>query len=61
MTKEPIPMTTEQRKRIEREIQGLRAKCRWDHITPEAKRDYEARIAMLEEKISIGQWYAGGV
>lgn len=47
-------MTPEQRKRIEREIQGLKAKCRWDHISPEAKKDYEKRVAELQERLSEG-------
>lgn len=44
-------MTDAERKQIEKEIQGLKAKLRWTHISADAKRGYEARIAELEARL----------
>ncbi len=44
-------MTDTERKQLEKEIQGLRAKLRWTHITSDAKKGYEARIAAIETRL----------
>lgn len=44
-------MTDAERKQLEKEIQGLKAKMRWDHISPGIKETYALRIAELEAKL----------
>lgn len=44
-------MTEAERKKVEKEIQGLKAKLKWDHISDGIKQGYEARIAELEATI----------
>lgn len=44
-------MTQEERKQIEKEIVGLKAKLHWDHISDGVKAGYEARIAELQKKL----------
>lgn len=45
-------MTDTERKQIEKEIQGLRAKLKWTHIADSVKQGYEARIAELEKRLA---------
>lgn len=44
-------MTEAERKQIEKEIQGLRARLRWDHVTDGIRETYQLRIAELEAKL----------
>lgn len=44
-------MTDLEKKRIQREIQGLKAKCKWDHVSDGVKFGYALRIAELEKKL----------
>lgn len=46
-----VRMTDAERKQLEKEILGLRAKLRWTHITADAKKGYEARIAEIEARL----------
>lgn len=47
-------MTDAERKRIEKEIQGLEAKLRWDHISDGVKAGYQARIDELRARLKGG-------
>lgn len=44
-------MTDKERAKVEKEIQGLKAKLKWDHISDGIKAGYEARIEELREKL----------
>jgi hypothetical protein len=44
-------MTDAERKQIEKEIMGLKARLRWDHISAGIKETYELRIAEIEERL----------
>jgi hypothetical protein len=45
-------VTDAERKQIEKEIMGLKAKLRWDHISDGIKQTYEIRIAELQAKLA---------
>jgi hypothetical protein len=44
-------MTDPDRRLLEKEIQGLKAKLKWDHISEGVKFGYALRIAELEKKL----------
>ena len=44
-------LTDAERKKIEKEIQGLTAKLRWDHIDESLKENWRARITELLAKL----------
>ncbi|MES3012617.1 MAG: hypothetical protein V4750_02670 [Pseudomonadota bacterium] len=44
-------MTDDERKKLKKEIQGLEAKLKWDHVSDGVKAGYEARIAELRRKL----------
>jgi hypothetical protein len=44
-------VTDAEKKQIEKEIQGLKAKLRWDHISDGIKETYELRIAELQARL----------
>lgn len=44
-------MTDTERAKLEKEIQGLKAKLKWDHISDGIKQGYEARIEEIREKL----------
>lgn len=44
-------MTDAERKKVEKEIQGLQAKLRWDHISDGIKVGYERRIEDLQRRL----------
>jgi hypothetical protein len=39
-------------KKIEKEIQGLKAKLKWDHLADGVRKTYEERLAELERKLT---------
>lgn len=41
-------MTDSERKALEKEIKGLKARLNWDHISGSQRDAYEARIAEIE-------------
>jgi len=41
-------MTDSERKQLEKEIKGLKARLNWDHISGSQRQAYEARIAEIE-------------
>ena len=44
-------MTEAERKRIEKEIQGLKARLNWTHISEGVKQTYMLRIDVLKAKL----------
>lgn len=44
-------MTDTERKRLEKEAMGLKAKLRWDHMDEGLKAVWRERIRMIEEKL----------
>ncbi len=44
-------MTDEEKKKLEKEIQGLTARLRWDHISEGVKQTYQMRIDVLREQL----------
>lgn len=44
-------MTDQERKKIEKEIQGLSAKLRWEHMGEAIKDTWRARIEELKERL----------
>lgn len=46
-----VPLSELERKRVEREIMGLKARLRWAHLDDVARSGYEARIDELREKL----------
>jgi hypothetical protein len=49
-----VTISEAERKKIEKEIQGLEAKLRWDHVSDGVKAGYEARIAELQRRMRDG-------
>ncbi len=45
-------MTDAERKKIEKEIQGLGAKLKWDHLDESIKENYRLRIQSLKESLN---------
>lgn len=45
-------MTDAERKKVEKEIQGLEAKLRWDHLSDGVKASYRERIAALQRQLA---------
>jgi hypothetical protein len=46
-------MTEAERKKAEKEILGLTAKLRWDHVAPHLKVVWEERIAQIKESLKV--------
>ncbi len=46
-------MTDAERKRVEKEIQGLTARLRWDHISEGVKQTYALRIDELKKQLEL--------
>lgn len=46
-----VPPALDERKQIEKEIMGLSAKLRWEHMDEGLKDVWRARIAELREKL----------
>jgi hypothetical protein len=46
-----VQVTDTERQQIEKEIQGLTAKLRWEHISEALKDVYRARIEDLKAKL----------
>jgi hypothetical protein len=44
-------MTEAERKKTEKEILGLKAKLRWDHVAPHLKEVWQERIEKLSEAL----------
>jgi hypothetical protein len=44
-------MTDTERKRVEKEIMGLQAKLRWDHVADHLKETWRERIVELKERL----------
>ena len=41
-------MTDDERKRLEKELRGLKARLNWDHISGSQRLAYEERIAYID-------------
>ena len=51
----PIAILSDaERKHLAKEIQGLEAKLRWDHISDGVKAAYERRIEELQRRLKPG-------
>lgn len=46
-------MTEAERKKIEKEIQGLTAKLNWEHLDESLKENYRARITYLLGQLKV--------
>jgi hypothetical protein len=49
-------VTDAERKKLEKEIQGLEARLRWDHISEGMKSVYERRIDEIKMQLKGPPW-----
>lgn len=48
-------MTEQERKQLEKEIMGLTARLRWDHVAESLKETWRARIADIRIRLATEQ------